>query len=326
MVTRSVVARSGPDLSETMAPRPVKLRFKLGDITVLQPTFAFICLETDAAPPQASVENPGISAETAPSSVDGVMLSSLPTEGHLPRLTLLSGWIRYIPEQYDRYRVNLQGSFEEYLKKFSSKSRSTLKRKVRNFARFSGGQVTWREFATVSEMQTFIGLASAVSKKTYQESLLRIPFVTNEQFRRDVLQMAEDDKVRGFALFHRDEPIAFLYCPLTQGILLYGRVGYDPDLAQWSPGTVLLYCVLEKLFKEGRYRAFDFGIGEGEHKAFWATDKSHCATIYFWRRTLRNLIIVLLHAGMDSLSRCCGRLMGLLRLKVLLKKLLRRWH
>ena len=58
------------------------------------------------------------------------------------------------------------------------------------------------------------------------------------------------------------EPIAFLYCPLEQGVLEYRYMGYDPDFAELSPGSVLLWQALEQSFADPACRFFDFAGGE----------------------------------------------------------------
>jgi CelD/BcsL family acetyltransferase involved in cellulose biosynthesis len=46
-------------------------------------------------------------------------------------------------------------------------------------------------------------------------------------------------------------------------------LGHDPAFGQFSPGTVLLFLILERLFAERRFRVFDFGGMAAEYKVFF---------------------------------------------------------
>jgi CelD/BcsL family acetyltransferase involved in cellulose biosynthesis len=136
---------------------------------------------------------------------------------------------------------------------------------------------------------------------------------------------AAEDRVRGWILFHCERPIAYLYCPLVRdGILVYLYLGYDPEYQAWSPGTVLHFLVLRKLFQDGRFRMFDFAEGEGGHKEFLSTHHVLCADIYWIRPTLRNRVLLRLHILVEMVNTLAGRLLAALGLKTGLKRLIRR--
>lgn len=69
-------------------------------------------------------------------SVDVVVTRSHPVESLLTGLSLLPQAIQYVPSSYQRYWVVFDGDFENYLKKFSAKSRNTLLRKIKNLRNF----------------------------------------------------------------------------------------------------------------------------------------------------------------------------------------------
>jgi hypothetical protein len=72
--------------------------------------------------------------------------------------------IRYAAYRDKRYFIDLSsGSFDTYLARFSSKTRSTLRRKMRRFADFSGGAIDFRCYASPEEMIEFRRHAIAVS-------------------------------------------------------------------------------------------------------------------------------------------------------------------
>ena len=299
--------------------RPVRFAFQFGEIalgSVLLPT---LTLSTHFLRLVGGAPEPGLPFETFPAGTSLALANSYPVTGPLPRLAVLPRTIRYVPSQYRHYYVGLTGTFDVYLGKLSSKSRWTLRKKVRKFAEFSGGVADWREYRPGS-MDEFHRFAFAVSEKTFQARLLGSGLPGIEEFRRRVARL---DDARGYVLFHGELPVAYIFCPVDDGNLLYDFVGYDPDYQQWSPGTVLQYLALESLFAEGRYRAFDFTEGEADHKRFFADQSVLCADIFYFRKTLVNFLIVGLHAGLRSAASWSGRFLGRVGLKSRLKKLIR---
>lgn len=256
-------------------------------------------------------------------SVDVVVTRSHPIESSLSKLSILPQVIRYVPSSYQRYWIVLTDGFENYLKKFSAKSRNTLLRKIKKFAEFSEGKINWREYSRPEAMHEFYKLAREISQKTYQERLLDCGLPTDQQFQQNMLALAAADNVRGYILFHQRKPIAYIYCPVYDGIAFYEYVGHDPEYQRWSPGTLLQYYALQCLFVADHIKIFDFTEGEGAHKAFFATHAQQCADIYYFKRTLRNLSYVLLHMSVDAISRAIVVLLDKLKLKAYIKKMLR---
>lgn len=255
-----------------------------------------------------------------PPDVHGTLLRSHPVSGTLPRIARDGDNLRYVRQQYERHYVDLSGTFDEYLGRFSSKSRSTLKRKVRKFAESNGGQLDWRKYHTPEELREFYPLARAVSKKTYQEKLLGSGLPETEQFR----QRLDSEEAYGYLLMEGEKPVAYVFCPCRDGVLQYEYVGHDPEYNALSPGTVLQYVILEDLFGSKVARFFDFTEGEGQHKSAFSTHSVPCADLYYFRRSLRNLCVVRIHAAVDTMSRKAGALLDRIGLKAKLKRWLRR--
>jgi len=269
-------------------------------------------------------EQATMAIEQIPSTADGFLVRSLPVREAPRRLRLLPDSIQYVPAQYQRFYIAMQSSFEEYLRKFSSKSRNTLRRKVRKFAESSGGHADWREYRTTEDMQQFYRVALQVSALTYQDRLLKAGLPKGEDFQREVLGLASRGLARGYLLYYRGRAIAYMLCTLTNtGVSLYRYVGYDPEFRSWSPGIVLFYLVFEKLFSQRDFRIFDFTEGEGDQKRFFATESVRCADVYHFRRSARILFLVVLHSGLDVLSRAIVRVLDRLKLRTWAKKFLR---
>ena len=257
--------------------------------------------------------------------VEVVALNSVPVNGTYPRLALVGGALRYVVAQYPRYYVEVQGTFEDYLKHFSSKTRSTLRRKVRRFEELSKGAIYFREYRTSQELEgEFHPSAIQLARRTYQHRLLGAALPDSQDFIERMKELAARDQVRAYLLFHEGKAVAYLYCPAEGGALHYAYLGYDPGLAEWSCGTVLQYLALERIFAEGKFGVFDFTPGEGEQKKLFGTVMKRCADIHYFRLTLRNAALVGIHVMLGVASRQTVRFLDRIGLKRGIKRVLRR--
>lgn len=299
-------------------------KFRLGELTLFSFSFPASVCTLHFTKMSTNLLYPSPPYDSFAGGVEVISIRSHPVDGAFPVIERIPEAIRYVPAAYDRHYVDLRGTFAGYLGKFSSKTRSTLQRKVRKCAEMGGGTVDWREYRSGDELREFHRLARLVSAKTYQERLLDSGLPQSEQFVEGVVARGIAGTARGYLLFLSGEPIAYIYCPITDGTLFYDYVGFDPDHGKSSPGTVLQYLVLEKLFAEGGFKLFDFTEGEGSHKELFATHAVPCADIYFFRPTIRNALLVRLHHLLDTISTKIVSFLDRVGLKAKLKKLLRK--
>ena len=80
---------------------------------------------------------------------------------------------KYMPEPpRPRMLLRLDGTFEEYMGRFSSKHRQTLRRKIRKFQDAAPGQTRSARVTSEEDVNSFVDHAVEISKKTYQWNLL----------------------------------------------------------------------------------------------------------------------------------------------------------
>ncbi len=317
-----MIAQEKP-VKDLWITRQVPLKYLLGELPLFVVEFPALVLEAHFTALTTDLNQTKPPFDRFSKEVEAFLIRSHPVDRELPRLEYLPQAIRYVPAQYHRYYIDLRGTFADYLNKFSSKSRSTLTRKVRKFTDYCGGELTWREFRLRQEMGEFYQQAREVSRKTYQERLLNAGLPEDDEFREEIFDLADRGLVRGYLLYHHQTPIAYLYCPMQDGVLFYRYLGYDPEYGNWSPGTVLQFVALEKLFGEGKFRMFDFTEGQGPHKEFFATGCERCADVYYLRRTVRNLLLIRSHSMLKNVSGSIVRYLDRLGLKARIKKLIR---
>jgi CelD/BcsL family acetyltransferase involved in cellulose biosynthesis len=301
--------------------KDIYLNFRVGVRNLFRKDFRALVLDAHFTALSSDPNQIYLPPENFSQEIEAIMIPSHPVRNDWQGLARSSQMIRYVPPEYNRYYIDLSGDFTQYLNKFSSISRKTLRRTLRKFAEFCGGDIRWHEYRDGQEMAEFYTLARGLSRKTYQERLLNEGLPEGEQFRREMLELAVRGLARGYLLFHGDRPIAYIYCKAQGDVLLSSFGGYDPDYRKWSPGTILDYLSIEKLFAEGRFRLLDLGEGDYEYKQFFSTASVRCADIYYFRPTIRNRSLLRLHVGWNAVLRLGSNSLE----KLCLKSRMKRW-
>lgn len=229
----------------------------------------------------------------------GYVITSLP-EALIEGLRGL-GLVAHIRQRYTRHFADFADGYDAYLGRFSSKSRATLKRKLKRFAEISGGALDVRGYRTPDEVDAFAEIAIPLSRRSYQHRLLDAGLPESEAARREMTALAAADRVRAFLLFSEARPVAYLYLPVADDVLIYAYLGYDPDMSDLSPGTVLQLEATRLLAEEGRYTRLDFTEGEGQHKRQFGTGGIACADVLLLRATIANRLLIKGLASFDGL-------------------------
>lgn len=303
--------------------RPVALKFQMSDRTLLSVSLPLQVRAVglvDQTPVHDSVPQPD---DTPHPDSQGFLIRGLPLSGPQPTLQRVGDYLCYIPAQYQHCYIDFDMSFADYQKKFSSKTRSTINRKIRKFREHCGGELEWKVYTAPGEMREFFAHARAISVLTYQERLLDAGIPGDEAFIAHAESLAAQNQVRAYILFDNDRPVSYLYCPIRDGVLIYAYLGYDPEYMHLSVGTVLQWLAVEHMFNEGGYRYFDFTEGQADHKRLFATHQRQCANVFLLRDTLRNRLLVRAHMLANGASERIGKCLDELGLKARLKRILR---
>lgn len=302
-------------------PGRARLRYLLGEFLLhdLQRP-AWIC-EAPFPPPEGFDVRPEDLVATRPPDRDLLIAASWPVAESAKRIAITERNLRYVPAVTPRPYVDLAGTFQQYLAdNFQPKTRKNVLRSVR---RMQEGGAAFRVYLSPEEMQSFLDEALKISDVTYQTRMLGVGLPASAAFREAVLNLARQGRARGYLLYLGEQPAAFAYCTSQGPNLYYSNIGYDPQHASLSPGTVLLYHILEHVFQERRFRWFDFGIGEAQYKSVFGTGSRTCGDVYFFRLSAKNVGIVLAHAALDRFSWALGRALERAGFKSRIRKWLR---
>jgi CelD/BcsL family acetyltransferase involved in cellulose biosynthesis len=257
-----------------------------------------------------------------PAGRDGVRVLSAPAAQLSAVAAHYPGLIAGGRQDYRRHYIDMGTGFAGYMERFSGKTRSTLRRKARKLAEDAGGYAV-TEHRTPAEIEAFLAAALPLSARTYQARLLDAGLPDSPEARRAMLEAAEDDRMRAFLLHAGGAAVAYLSLPVSGRTLVYAHLGYDPDWARLSVGTVLQMDALERLFAEDRFAWFDFTEGEGAHKAMFGTHSAECASLVLLEPTLANRTLLgardAFDAGVASAKALAARSGALGRLRALLR-------
>ena len=303
--------------------KQVPFKFQLSDWTL----FSVACQMqvravklTDNTPAAQRLTPP---TDSLSSDSQGFFIHALRIATKQPMVSTCGDYLCYTQLQYPHCFIDLNLSFDDYQKKFSSKTRSTINRKVRRYAEHCGGSIPWREYKAPSHMHEFFQHARAVSVKTYQEKLLDSGIPDSEEFLLEMESLAQKNSVRAYILFDDQRPVAYLYCPAEHDVLAYAYLGYDPDYLKMSVGTVLQWLAVEQLYKESCFKFFDFTEGQSEHKRLFATHEIQCANVIFMKKSIQSQALIYSHVLMGHISRWIGDLSQKLGIKARIKHLIR---
>jgi hypothetical protein len=245
--------------------------------------FSLESLIGDSAPtwPEASAEIDGLRVLSAPQSALAAIRAHYPS------------WLMGALDTYERHYIQMEGTtFGEYLGKFSSKTRSTLKRKRRKVAKACGGELDIREFHSEHDIDSFMRDAVPLSRRTYQTRLLDAGLPEGADAIAAMKQRARRNEIRAYILYINGQAASYLYLPIIRSVVVYAHLGYDPDMAKLSLGTVLQLEAMERLFSEQKYRFFDFTEGTGAHKALFGTDAVPACSFFLLKPTVANRMLL----------------------------------
>ncbi|HEY3281209.1 MAG TPA: GNAT family N-acetyltransferase [Armatimonadota bacterium] len=194
-------------------------------------------------------------------------------------------WIHRPWPQSPRHQVILEGSFEDYLGRFSRKTRYKLRSAVSRLAAMApeglrAERVTYRE-----QVPEFLRRVHSLSAASWQGSRLGQVLQPSPEVERRLTRCAEEGWLRGYLLWVGSRPVAFVLGFQSEGTYHYYQIGYDPEYAEHSPGKVLLYLLLEDLFTYQAPERVDFGFGDSEYKQLFGNHSYQEARVLLIRKS-----------------------------------------
>ncbi|PKO89913.1 MAG: hypothetical protein CVU16_11095 [Betaproteobacteria bacterium HGW-Betaproteobacteria-10] len=304
--------------------QPVQLKFLLGELLLGSWWPQLVVADPQDFGTPGWPDPPETLQAVLPGTADGYLCRKVESTRFRLGIGRYGNFVRYIRYRDVLYYIELTGNFDSYLKKFSAKTRQNLSRSVRRFIERAPGKNGCETYTTPSDMLRFHAEASGISKETYQTLLLDSGLPGSPEFLKRMIALAEQGDARGYLLRDGKRAIAFAWCRRKGKTMVYDTIGYLPECANLSPGTVLLYLILENVFHEDECKIFDFGPGEAQYKSMFATHRQEFVDTYLFRSTLHNYLVTLLHYGLSNFSSSIGATLDGLGIKKHLRQLIRK--
>ncbi|HTQ33679.1 MAG TPA: GNAT family N-acetyltransferase [Stellaceae bacterium] len=179
--------------------------------------------------------------------------------------------------------------------------RGNLKRQIEYFSRASGGLIDFRQCQSDEEMADFFKHAGTISRLKRQRNVSW-----------DFSDF--DGRICGFLLLINNDPIAYALCTIEDEILIYQYTEYNPNYSRFSPGTTLFLLIIKKILSDFRVNFVDIGANTTwKYKKSFATGSVEYMTVLWFPKSLKNVMMVIVHWFILNLWKTAAGLKNILR-------------
>lgn len=213
-------------------------------------------------------------------------------------------FLPYLPDGREgaliAHSISLPETFAEYCQNFRPKWQRELRRQRRRLAEASHGAVYLQKYERPEEVADFLSSSAIVVRNSWQCAAGADTLLDNDNWRRKLACLADAGSLGAYILFAGDRPCAvelgFQHRNVFHAMYTY----YDRDLAEFSPGTMLLLDFIEDLIDCRRVRVLCFGHGDVGYKRLFGNSVCQEASVILIRRTRTNVLLRSLHNAFRS--------------------------
>ena len=191
------------------------------------------------------------------------------------------------------YSIHLPRGWAEYLTRFTSKQRNDLQRKQRLLSKNLGSPVTFRRLTATADVDELYGDMTLVAERARFRLGRKLPA------RASLLDAAARGLLRSYVLYGGNLPLAYVIGYQAFDVYHYSDVAFSDDVARLSPGTVLLFHVIQDVCEDRPAHWFNFGLGGAEYKRRFCNVTSTDATVYVLYPTYKNRLRALSLRGLN---------------------------
>jgi hypothetical protein len=212
--------------------------------------------------------------------------------------------------------IRISGSFNDYLKKFSPKSRKNRLREIKKLR--EQGEVRLVRVVSPLEVDGYVDTAAEISRKSYQYNVLGAGIRDAQLWKGRLKFAAEHGWLRSYLLTCNAVPCSFLIGYQYERIFYHANVAFDPAWSHLGVGTVLQMLILEDVFGRDQPDLYDFGT-HGGYKEFFSNDSYLESDIYLFSRRAYPFLAQISHHTFRSVSKTAGALLDRFDLKQRIK-------
>jgi CelD/BcsL family acetyltransferase involved in cellulose biosynthesis len=200
--------------------------------------------------------------------------------------------------------VAIPDSFDSYLGKFRSKTRYNLRRQVKRLQEHGGGRMELARVDEPEKVRAFLDDSAEIETHSWQHDAIGPTLDASPQYCEKLAHLANRGFVRSYILRCGDKPCAMVKGFQYGGVYYYSWCEFDQRLAEFSPGTVLLYLLIEDLCRHRSPKCLTFLWGDAAYKKVFGTNCIEDATALLIapRARLFTKLYVRLHAAAKYLA------------------------
>ena len=207
------------------------------------------------------------------------------------------------------WRARLDGSYDDYVGRRSSKTRANLRRYARKFEAAFPDAIELRSFRDPADLDRLLEDTRAVYEGTYHRAL-GVGF-SDSGVERELTTLAlARGWFRGFVLYVDGKPCAFWHGIRYGRVFSTGPTGYDPAFGTHRVGTYVLARMVEELSREQELDWIDFGFGDAEYKQHFGDDSWLEEDVFVWARRPRPMRLNATRTALLAADRAARSLLG----------------
>jgi CelD/BcsL family acetyltransferase involved in cellulose biosynthesis len=157
-------------------------------------------------------------------------------------------------------RIEIDHDWDACRQRWSRKHRQQMARHVRQLDRRGDLQLALISELTPGEVESYLRVGFQIEDRSWKgeagTSVLRAPAMF-DFFLRQAEQLAAWGQLQLAFLRSGGHPIAFGYGMAAKGVYHSCKIGYDPVYADYSPGQLLRYGMIERFHGDPAWRALD---------------------------------------------------------------------
>ena len=239
-------------------------------------------------------------AKIPPLPLDSALFHALASAGGpLGRQHLLASW--------QRRRLVLPGSFDEYLASRSGKVRFGIGYDARKLLEAHGDELRVELLAAPADHVRLMADLERVARLTRLREL-GVGFADSAPQRELVRVGLENGWVRAYVLYRNETPIAFWLCSCHRGTILLKTTGFDPAYGRLRVGIYLLMRLIEQACADPSLELLDFGPGDADYKRYFSSESREEQNLVLFAPTLRARSVNALRTAILGASTVARRL------------------
>jgi CelD/BcsL family acetyltransferase involved in cellulose biosynthesis len=230
---------------------------------------------------------------------DAVLMRKFDTAGWLPEYAaaMRPRLLRMLQPEVMLRSTTLPDSWEGLLAQRSAKSRRQIRYDDNKVRRRLAGRLTLRRLDRPEEVGRLADVQD-VAARSYQAGIGAS--VADHPVQQAMFKVAADHGwLRVWMAYVDDEPAAFWWGIVRQGVLLIGSPGFDPRFAEYRLGYYTLRRMLEDSCADPEIDEIDYGPGDADYKERFGTQTRTARDVLLFARRPRSILLACLLRAHD---------------------------